>query len=198
MKPLFLVLAILVLAGCSSAAANTQAQAELERQRQLATQAEADSQAQADMLAILQQQALANQQAQAAAANAQAQASAALAQAGNAQAAALNAVATSAANGVRLPTSVALALLGAIVVIVLGIAYAIASTLNRSAPAYQPPPAQVVRLLPNPADNLFNQLLAEKGGYWRNGRAYRPDGVPITALLAAEDVLIEDTEEWTQ
>lgn len=196
MKRLILILIYMILlSACSSAAANTQAEATLERQRQLTAQTEADAQRQAEMMAMLQQQALANQQAQAAAANAQAQASAALAQAGQAQAAALNAVATVAGDGVRLPTSVALALIGAIV---LGIGYAIISTLNRSSAAYDPPPAQVVRLLPNPTDPTFNRLLTAKGGYWDNGRAYRPDGVPITALLAAQDILMEDTPEWTR
>lgn len=199
MKRLILILIYtILLSACSSAAANTQAEATLERQRQLTAQTEADAQRQADMMSMLQQQALANQQAQAAAANAQAQASAALAQAGQAQAAALNAVATVAGDGVRLPTSVALALLGAIVAIVLGIVYAITSAFNRSSAAYEPPPAQVVRLLPNPTDPTFNRLLSAKGGYWHNGRAYRPDGVPITALLAAQDILMEDTPEWTR
>lgn len=187
---LLTVLVMIFLSGCSSAAANTQAQAELERQRQLAAQAEADAQRQADMIAMMQAQALANQQAQAAAAQAQAQAQAALAQAGQAQAAALDAVANSSANGVRLPTSVALALIGAIVVIALGFVV----TRNRSGAVYEPPPVQTVRLLPNPADPLFNQLLTDQGGYWRNGRAYTPDGVTVVALLAVKD---EETQSWT-
>lgn len=174
------IMAVVILTGCSSAAANTQAAATLERERAATERAEADRKAQADMMLLLQQQAQANQQAQSVAAQAQAQASAALAQAGQAQAAALNAVATVAGDGVRIPTNVALVALSGLIIVV--IVRLMVTVLNRPVPPMPQRRQETVRLLPNRNDPQFNRMLTDSGGRWVNGRAIAADGFPVISL----------------